>query len=261
VASDPTAPSETWQPLSLHERRVLGVLVEKQKTAKSLDAYPLTLNALVAGCNQKSNRDPVLELADLDVEETLEAVQQKGLVLLIQGGRVDRWRHDLYTAWRVGKVELALLAELLLRGPQTEGELRGRVSRMEPVEDLDTLRTLLKPLAQRGLVVYLTPEGRRGTVLTHGFHLPAELTRYRAQFANAPLDGDPADPPPRALVAPTPPPDTGRLDALERALVDARAHADTLRGDVASLRAQVARLEAQLRSLHQALGVEPSPPA
>ena len=78
----------------------------------------------------------------------------------------------MYDAWKVGKVEAALLTELLLRGPQTEGELRGRASRMEPIEDLESLRALLKPLAERRLVVYLTPQGRRGTVLTHGFHAP-----------------------------------------------------------------------------------------
>ena len=75
------------------------------------------------------------------------------------------------------KVELAVLGELLLRGPQTEGELRARTSRMEPIDDLDALRGVLRPLVERNLVVYLTPEDRRGAVLTHGFHDPEELKR------------------------------------------------------------------------------------
>ena len=88
--------------------------------------------------------------------------------LLITGGRVIRWRHNLYEAWKVDKVALAILGELLLRGPQTEGELRTRASRMEPIDDLDKLRDELRPLAERKLVVYLTPERSRGTMLTHG---------------------------------------------------------------------------------------------
>ena len=161
------------------ERRVLGVLIEKAKTTP--DAYPLSLNALVTGCNQKSNRDPVMNLSDAEVENALSGLQKKSLVNRLQGsGRVERWRHIAYETWKVDKVELAILAELLLRGPQTEGELRARASRMEPIDDLDQLRVILKRMTERQFVVYLTPEGRRGTVLTHGFHTPAELDRLRA---------------------------------------------------------------------------------
>src|SRR5262249_36671093 len=157
--------------------------VEKAKTTP--DAYPLSLNALVTGCNQKSNRDPLMELADHEVEDALLSAQKKGLTIKVTGGRVERWRHALYEAWKVDKVELAILAELLLRGPQTEGELRARASRMEEIPDLDALRALLRPMAERRLVVYLTPEGRRGTVLTHGFSPPAELERLRTQYSSA----------------------------------------------------------------------------
>jgi uncharacterized protein YceH (UPF0502 family) len=182
----PTAPepeqgaSAALEPpaLTAPEQRVLGVLVEKGKTTP--DTYPLSLNALAVGCNQKSNRDPVISLTEDEVEEALAGAQAKGLVIKITGGRVVRWRHALYEALGVGKVELAVLGELLLRGAQTEGELRGRASRMEPIEDLDALRAVLRPLAQRRLVVYLSPEGRRGTVLTHGLYTPEELGHLRA---------------------------------------------------------------------------------
>src|SRR5262249_16775400 len=153
--------SGPWPVLDSRERRVLGVLVEKQKTTP--DAYPMSVNGLVTGCNQKSNRDPLLNLDEDDIEETLLRLLQRGLVdRSPASGRVERWRHLLYPVLQVEKVDLAVLAELLLRGPQTEGELRTRASRMDPIDDLDALRATLRPLVQRNLVVYLTPEDRRG---------------------------------------------------------------------------------------------------
>jgi uncharacterized protein len=233
-ASDPPA---ALPELSVHERRVLGVLVEKAKTTP--DAYPLSLNALTTGSNQKSNRDPILDVNDLDVEEALTSCQKKGLVFKITGGRVERWKHNLYDAWQLSKVDIAVLGELLLRGPQTEGELRGRASRMEPIGDLETLRATLKGLVSRKLVVYLTPEGRRGTTVTHGFHAPRELERLRAAQPgdSGPESESETEAAPRgASGAPEP-------DRLAR-----------LEGEVAALRAQVADLTAQVRSLKEALG-------
>ena len=97
----------------------------------------MTVAAIVAACNQKSNRDPVTNYDQDDVEETLHSLRKKGAVILLEGsGRVARWKHTLYEWLKVSKVELAVLAELLLRGPQTEGELRARASRMEPLADL-----------------------------------------------------------------------------------------------------------------------------
>ncbi len=236
-------PQTSWPALSLVERRVLGVLAEKQKTTP--DSYPMSLNALVTGCNQKSNRDPVLNLADADAEDGLQSAQQKGLAVRITGsGRVEKWRHNLYDAWHVDKTEMAVLAELLLRGPQTEGELRGRVSRMDPVEDVEALRNVLRPLAERRLVVYLTPEGRRGTVVTHGFHDPAELDRLRRALpaeAAAPAPSRPAaDEPAREA-------DT-RLAATQAEVTD-------LRTAVAALQTQVADLTEQVRAIKQGLGM------
>src|SRR5580765_7833722 len=149
--ANPTPPN--WPVLTMSERRVLGVLVEKAKTTP--DVYPMSLNSLMTGSNQKSNRDPLMNLSEEDVENTLAGLQPKGYVTRIQGGRVERWRHNLYDQWAVNKVELAILAELLLRGPQTEGELRQRASRMEPIDDLEALRTALKPLTERRLTLFL----------------------------------------------------------------------------------------------------------
>jgi uncharacterized protein YceH (UPF0502 family) len=231
---------------------VLGVLVEKAKTTP--DTYPLSVNALVTGCNQKSNRDPLLELTDLDVEDTLAELQKKGLVVKITGGRVVRWRHTLYDSFHVGKVELAVLGELLLRGPQTEGELRGRASRMEPLDDLDALRAVLRPMAERKLVVYLSPEGRRGTVLTHGFHEPAELERLKGVHANEaaePPTPRPSSPPPHGLDDRRPPPPSN--EALARLEV----RLDEAQGEIAALKRAVADLQTRVTELSERIAGPP----
>ena len=215
----------TWPHLDPLARRVLGMLIEKAKTTP--DNYPLSLNALVAGCNQKNNRDPVMNLVDAEVDEAMNRLKQLGYAQQILGsGRVDKFRHVVYEAWRVGKEELAILGELLLRGPQTEGELRGRASRMEPLPDLEALRTHLQHLASRGLVVYLGPAGRRGTLITHGFLSPEE----QEQLAR----GVPAAGPP----TPAPATATGSTPLSERI--------DRLEGEVRDLRDAVARLAARL---------------
>ena len=250
--SNQVAPA-AWPVLNFHERRILGVLVEKAKTTP--DAYPLSVNALVTGSNQKSYREPLMDLSESDVEEALVRAQQKGLAIKITGGRVVRWRHHLYEAWNLSKVELAVLGELLLRGPQTEGELRGRASRMEPIDDIDALRAVLRPMAERRLVVYLTPEGRRGTVLTHGFHDPREVEALRARqglaeeaAALAPLAAGGG----MATAAGTITEE--RMSTMEAGLEDASAEIATLRSRVGELENAVTNLTEQLRGLKDALG-------
>jgi uncharacterized protein YceH (UPF0502 family) len=206
-APPPPAPAApAWNPLTLRERRVLGVLIEKQKTSKTADSYPMTINALTTGCNQKSNRDPVLDLTDDEVEEVITPLQKKGMMTRITGSRVDRYRHELYEAWTKDGRELAVLAELLLRGPQTKGDLRGRASRMTPIDTLDDLEDVLKPLVERKLVVYLTAPDRRGAVLSHGFHNPDEFARLKTYYSNAPVPAVDGTDVARALVSPTSPP-------------------------------------------------------
>ena len=176
-------PDDTWPALTPPQRRVLGVLIEKQKTSNTADTYPMTLNSIRVGCSQKSNRDPVVEFDEDEVEAALDQLGKLGLTMRMTGGRADRFRHLLYEQWRVTKVELAILAELLLRGSQTEGDLRGRASRMDDIAGVDELRGLLGPLADRKLVVYLSERNRRGTVVTHGFYSLDELERERAKHA------------------------------------------------------------------------------
>lgn len=237
-------PPPSWAPLVPLERRVLGVLVEKQKTSKTADAYPLTLNALVTGCNQKTNRDPVLDLTDDEVEEGLTALQKKGLVMRMTGGRAERFRHLLYEAWTKNGPELAVLAELLLRGPQTKGDLRGRAARMDAIDTLDALEAILAALAARRLVVYLTEPDRRGAVVSHGFHPADELARLKAHFAHAPAAvAAEADPP---AARPLPPPAPDVVAGLEAKLAATVAETDGLKARVTGLEAAVADLRKQL---------------
>jgi uncharacterized protein len=231
-----------WSPLDARERRVLGVLVEKAKTTP--DAYPLSVNALVTGSNQKSNRDPILNLTELQVEEALARCQKAGLAIKITGGRVVRWKHNLYDAWHVNKVELAVLGELLLRGPQTEGELRSRATRMEPIDDLDALRDVLRPLVERKMIVYLTPEERRGTVLTHGFHDPHELERLRTRVAAEPIAESPQPIAPSAIAA-----------ISDERFSELASNLRAAREEIAGLKQTVAELQEELRDLKQSLGV------
>ena len=190
-APQPAAPR--WQPINPIDRRVAGVLVEKAKTVPS--AYPMSLNAIATAANQKNNRFPVVQLEPEQVEESLERLRLLGAVGLIQGyGRVAKYRHYLYEWLGVDKVELAVMAELLLRGAQTEGELRTRAARMEPILDLAALRPVLASLRSKGLVVSLSPEGR-GHVITHALYPPRELEGLKARFAAGatPMAGAPGE--------------------------------------------------------------------
>jgi uncharacterized protein len=135
--------------LTADESRVLGVLVEKAQTTP--EQYPLTLNQVVSGASQKNNRDPVTSLDETAAFDALEGLRAKGLVVRVDsvGSRTNRYRHNAGEVLRVRPAELALLAELLLRGPQTLGELRGRASRMHPFETLDDVKNMLRALAER----------------------------------------------------------------------------------------------------------------
>ena len=178
VASNALKPE--WGPLTRMQRRVAGVLVEKAKTVP--DAYPMTLNAIVNASNQKSNRSPQMNLQDHQVDTVLEELRAKGAAIEVQGGgRVPKYKHCLYEWLGVDKTEIAVMAELLLRGPQTMGELRGRAARMEAIPDMAHLQPIVSRLMERGLVLSLTPPGR-GQTVTHGLYLPEELEQLEREY-------------------------------------------------------------------------------
>lgn len=137
------------EPLLPDECRVLGVLIEKQMTTP--DQYPLTLNAIVNGSNQKNNRYPVLEMNDDQAFAALDGLRAKGLVVVVEqsGARVAKYKHLAAEKLDCRPAELALLAELLLRGPQTAGELRSRASRMQAFESLPSTEGFLRSLMER----------------------------------------------------------------------------------------------------------------
>ncbi len=168
--------------LSEIERRILGCLLEKEMT--QADHYPMTLNAVVAACNQKSNRDPVLELDESAVYTTLEQMRKRDLVSLVlpaPGARSQRYKHEAGKVWTWSPRQKAIMTELLLRGPQTPGELRSRCGRMTPFESLDAVMTALESLIEDDVpvVMQMPREPGRSAVryrhlLTPEDELPAE---------------------------------------------------------------------------------------
>jgi uncharacterized protein YceH (UPF0502 family) len=247
MSESQTAPESAppWVPLKPMERRILGVMVEKAKTTP--EYYPMTLAAIVTACNQKSNRDPVTNYDQDDVEETLHNLRKNSAVILVEGsGRVARWKHTLYDWLKVSKFELAVLAELLLRGPQTEGDLRARASRMEPLPDLASLQTILEALAPRSLVHYLSPPGqKRGVFVAHGLYPPEELEKVRQAFASR-TSGD--DEIPSRM-------STARAEVAAAAGAPAWvAEIAALRTELVQLRGTVESLAAEIRELKSALG-------
>jgi uncharacterized protein YceH (UPF0502 family) len=248
AAEAPTSPRV--RPLEGIERRVLGVLIEKAKTTP--ENYPLSLNALRSGCNQKNNRAPLMQLEEPQIEEALDNLREAGAVALVQGsGRVDRYRHLAYEWLGVEKVELAVMAELLLRGSQTVGELRGRAARMEPIKDLSDLQPTLDSLQAKGLIQYLTPPGR-GCVVTHTLYLDREMDKVRREAGAAQFTAAP-----RGIPSPAPTSDAPvsieleeRLNALAEQLAEVRQElADSLHEFTAvtdELRRGLDRLNEQL---------------
>ena len=142
--------------LSLLETRVLGVLAEKQRTVP--DSYPLTLNSLLSGCNQKSSRDPVIEASESEVQAALDSLRTLSLIVETSGGRASRYAHNIEKVLHIPTQSIALLTMLMLRGPQTAGELRIGCERMHKFADISSVESFLQELAERaagGLVIEL----------------------------------------------------------------------------------------------------------
>lgn len=209
--------------LSLLETRVLGVLAEKQRTVP--DAYPLTLNALVAGCNQKSSRDPVIEASEAEVQAALDRLRGLSLIVESSGGRVLRYAHNIERVLRIPPQSTALLAILMLRGPQTAGELRINCERLHRFADISSVESFLAELSERaaGALVKELPR-QPGARENRWTHLLSGVPAVEAAPASAPAGGDVT---------------TGEIAAL-------KANVARLEAEVGELRAALARLCAEL---------------
>lgn len=239
-AAEPSQAQPKWRPLNPTQRRVAGVLVEKAKTTP--EQYPLSLNALTSGCNQKNNRHPVTSLSAEQVGQAIEELRELGAVIEVQsGGRVPKYKHCLYEWLGVDKVELAVMAELLLRGEQTVGELRARAARMEAVADLGALRPVLQSLKQKGLLLELSPSGR-GQVISHNLYKDRELAELKLRSGGALSEPSSRDVPAAETAVDI------ELGAAPRSAVTLDMF-NELQLEVAELRAEVARLRAEVQQL------------
>jgi uncharacterized protein YceH (UPF0502 family) len=231
----PPSVAPGWTPLNANQRRVLGTLMEKSKTTP--DAYPMSYNGLATGCNQKSNRDPISNLSVEQVEAIVDELRAVGAAAIVQGsGRVTKVRHYAYNWLGLNKVEAAVMTELLLRGPQTMGELRTRASRLEPISELSVLQEIFDGLKQRGLVVALTPPGR-GQIVSHNLYPEWELEKLKGAKWELPTNGESSSRADHA--APVVNADSGELVVL-------RSEVNDLKETVRTLAERLERLEKDL---------------
>ena len=224
-------PTLLWHPVDMHldpiQLRVLGSLIEKEIT--TLENYPLSLNALVNACNQRSSREPVLDLTEEEVRQALHSLERVALVTPVHDARVPKYEHRIRTVLNLRRDETAVLCLLMLRGPQTPGEIRSRAGRLYSFDDLDTVQSTLERLANRSAVEAASDDtGPLTTVL------PRQPGSREARYAH--LLGDL--------------PEKGALPEKnsERYADQAAASADSV-----SMAQRLAQVEAEIASLTAAL--------
>ncbi len=214
--------SSTLPLLSLLETRVLGVLAEKQRTVP--DSYPLTLNAVVAGCNQKTSRNPVLEVSDAQAQAALDSLKGYSLVSESSGGRTFRYAHNADRVLHLPSQSVILLTVLMLRGPQTAGELRIACDRMHNFADISSVEGFLDEMAERPA----------GALVVKLARLPgARESRWAHLLSGAPVEEAAGTEPANVDVS------LGEVAAL-------KANLARLESEVGDLRAQIARVYSEL---------------
>ncbi|HSD55088.1 MAG TPA: YceH family protein [Burkholderiales bacterium] len=218
--------------LSALETRVLGVLVEKERTVP--DSYPLSLNALSLGCNQKNNRDPLMQATEAEVQAAVDALRPLSLVIESSGSRVMRYAHNLGRVLRISEPGVALLAALMLRGPQTPGELRIATERLHRFADLGGVEGALRELAGRDAA-----DG--GPLVIQLPRQPSAREQRWAHLLSGPVEAT-LSLPPEAAAAKSSAPDATAAEIA------------TLRAEVARLGAETAELRAIVERLVRNLG-------
>jgi uncharacterized protein len=212
--------------LSLLETRVLGTLVEKSHTVP--DTYPLTLNALVSGCNQKTSRAPVMEATESEVQAALDSLKGANLVMETSGGRVARYSHNLERVLQVPSQSAAILTALMLRGPQTAGELRINCERLHSFSDISAVQGFLEELAARpaGALTVELPRlpGARENRWAHLLSGPPAIASQAVQAS--PVEGS-----------------SGEVAALK--------------ANIARIEAEIAAMKALLTRIRTELGIKP----
>jgi uncharacterized protein YceH (UPF0502 family) len=212
-------------PLTAVEARVLATLMEKARTVP--DSYPLTLNALVTGCNQKSSRDPVMEVSEGEAQEALDSLRLRTMSVQISSARATRWEHNFPRGVGVPDQSAVLRSLLMLRGPQTAGELRINSERWHRFADISSVEAFLEELRERS-------EEKGGPLVVLLPRAPGAREQRWAHLLCGPVD----------------------LNAMASAPAAAGARGDALSQRVVDLEAQVQRLQARLAHVYAQLGLE-----
>ena len=212
--------------LSPLEARVIGVLMEKQATTP--DVYPLTLNALTAGCNQKTSRNPVMSATEGEVQAAVDSLRRQSLIIESYGasGRVLRYAHNLPKVLNVGQATAALLAILMLRGPQTAAELRANAERLYTFADVSSVDAFLEEMANRSAGALAVKLARQ----------PGARESRWAHLLSGPVS------------------EAAAAEATSPVRTDAGSEVSVLRAEVDALREEVATLRAELQQLRAAIG-------
>ncbi|MFG0638604.1 YceH family protein [Delftia sp. WSY_22] len=212
-------------PLTAVEARVLATLMEKARTVP--DSYPLTLNALVTGCNQKSSRDPVMEVSEGEAQEALDSLRLRTMSVQISSARATRWEHNFPRGVGVPDQSAVLLSLLMLRGPQTAGELRINSERWHRFADISSVEAFLEELRERS-------EEKGGPLVVLLPRAPGAREQRWAHLLCGPVD----------------------VNAIASAPAAAGARGDALAQRVVDLEAQVRQLQARLAHVYAQLGLE-----
>ena len=231
--------------LTSKQRRIIGVLVEKGLTTPA--GYPLTLKAVVTGCNQTSNRQPVVDYSEGDALDALNELRELGLAAVVHtdSGRSERYRHYMRKRFDFTEPQLAILIELLLRGRQTLGNLRARASRMVGIDSLDQLREEVTGLMDQGLVVADGPLERRGIEVDHGLYGESEKRRQQ------PRQVEPQAAPTESSLPAVAAPQTVETGVSEQQLAALTESVESLKMENVELRRELSELKEQLSQVSE----------